>query len=245
MLLKIKAKSLVRGLELNLHPPAFAAPIFRSLLGMYNPYYKNNDDLKCIFIHIPRTGGISFYHAVFDETSGHRGHIPAIRFKMYNLRKFNEYSKVAIVRNPWDRLYSAFSYLKGRIEASNRDDGRWARKYLRNKDFSDFVYGLKNERYRKQILQYVHFIPQYRWITLPNNCNKPVCNTLIRFELLNKEMKKVEKALGVEIEMSHVNSSNKGSYLKAYDHQMKKIVGNIYRKDVEMFDYEFAPKAKF
>lgn len=245
MPLKIKIKSFIRELELNHHLPAFAVPIFQSFLKKYNPYYKNNDDLKCIFIHIPRTGGISFYHTVFNETSGHRGHIPAIRFKMYNLTKFKQYYKVAIVRNPWDRLYSAFSYLKGKIETSNRDDGRWARKYLSDKNFTDFVYELDDKQYQKQVLQYVHFIPQYKWITLPDHCSKPVCDTVIRFEQLNQDMKKVEENLGIKVEMSHVNGSNKESYLKAYDHQMKKIAGDIYRKDIEMFNYQFAPKDLF
>ncbi|HYW35428.1 MAG TPA: sulfotransferase family 2 domain-containing protein [Balneolaceae bacterium] len=238
MPLKTEFKSLVREREFNINP-SFFSPFLRYLLPQYSPYYRDNDRLKCIFIHIPKTAGTSFFNAVFGKQKGHKGHIPAVRFKVYDEEKFRNYYKVSIVRNPWDRIHSAFIYLRKRIGKTDQEAGIWAGEYLSDKSFSEFVLALKDRTYRRAVLRYVHFIPQFKWVTLPDDRKRHVCDQLIKFEQLTEGIKKVEGDLDKKIEMPHYYNSNKQHYTDVYDDRMKNIVAAIYHKDIEMFNYQF------
>ena len=74
-----------------------------------NPYQDINDKYKIIFIHIPKNAGISIEEALFDKKIGHKS---ILQFESHNLKKYHEYFKFTVVRNPYDRLVSAFHFLK-------------------------------------------------------------------------------------------------------------------------------------
>ena len=80
-------------------------------------------DIKCIFIHIPRTGGSSISTALSQrKKEGERFENRAkqkqdkIHFtveqaqKKFGLDVWNEYLTFAFVRNPWDRLVSQYQW---------------------------------------------------------------------------------------------------------------------------------------
>jgi hypothetical protein len=102
-------------------------------LGGLRPF----DDLECIFIHVPRCAGTSVSSGLFGRPSG--THINARMFQtVYSRGEWERYFKFAFVRSPWDRLLSAFRYLRkgGSIES----DRTWARENLvPDEDFGDFV----------------------------------------------------------------------------------------------------------
>ena len=58
---------------------------------------------KVIFIHIPKTAGISIYNMM--RYSGSQNHKTRLDYE-------EDYFSVRVVRNPWDRLVSAYSYVK-------------------------------------------------------------------------------------------------------------------------------------
>ena len=69
------------------------------------------DKKKCIFFHIPKTAGISLVKALFGDLDwGHRD-VKYYR-NVFNKKKFDSYFKFTFVRNPYDRLFSAYSFLK-------------------------------------------------------------------------------------------------------------------------------------
>lgn len=71
-------------------------------------YFKNK---KVIFIHIPKAAGISLYKSIFNKDSfGHQ----TIRYYecFMSSKEFNRCYKFSFVRNPYDRIHSAFHYLK-------------------------------------------------------------------------------------------------------------------------------------
>ena len=62
------------------------------------------DEHQCIFIHTPKTAGISIIHALgFQNT--HTWHLPLKYYEATEPEKFNRYFKFGLVRNPWDRFF--------------------------------------------------------------------------------------------------------------------------------------------
>ena len=86
-------------------------------LRNYNNYKNKNgtlrefEKMKCIFVHIPKTGGVSIGDALFEN--GSPGHRDVTRYRKIFGRKFWSYYKFAFVRNPFTRLISTYEYLKG------------------------------------------------------------------------------------------------------------------------------------
>jgi len=65
------------------------------------------DGPRAIFIHIPKCAGTSIAHALYGHSCWHW---TAEDLRFINREKFDSYLKFSIVRNPWSRLFSAFSY---------------------------------------------------------------------------------------------------------------------------------------
>ena len=62
---------------------------------------------KCVFIHIPRTGGCSIEECFNNTISRDNPHHPLLIDIQQN-RKYKKYFTFVFVRNPWDRLVSWF-----------------------------------------------------------------------------------------------------------------------------------------
>tara|TARA_B100000795_G_scaffold61384_1_gene41186 strand:- start:4448 stop:5413 length:966 start_codon:yes stop_codon:yes gene_type:complete len=82
-------------------------------------FSQNKQNLNTFHIHIPKTGGISIKNYVYGDTTHYNnfGHHSAWRLKeWFNLNKNKEewdnYYKFAVVRNPWDILWSGYKYTK-------------------------------------------------------------------------------------------------------------------------------------
>jgi len=195
---------------------------------LLNAFYKS----KTIFIHIPKTAGVSLLKAIYGDVtlSGHRN----FYFNRIALNIKNEkYFSFAFVRNPWDRLYSSFKFLeKGGI---NIHDKNAYEMYLSQyKNFEDFVI---NGLDRKIIYEITHFIPQSEFIC--NNKGKVLVDYLGKFESLNQDIITLSKKLKKEIIMGHHNSNSKQDYTNAYTDKMIAKVQDIYKKDIDIFNYDF------
>lgn len=139
----------------------------------------------------------------------------------------------AIVRNPWDRVVSAYHFLKGGgIKGDDRHDAdRFVTCYG---SFNEFVLeGFKN----KEILYQIHFRPQYKWIS---DDDELIVDVLGRFEKLQPHFSRWCKQTGLpNYKLPHVNRSMHNSYKTYYSEQTIEIVRRIYRKDIELFKYNF------
>ncbi len=87
-------------------------------------------------MHIPKTAGISVAESLFGYLPYH---YTLSDYKLiYGRRTFRQYFKFAFVRNPFDRLFSAYRFLmKG---GWNEGDRRWAEENIARYDsFAEFV----------------------------------------------------------------------------------------------------------
>lgn len=192
---------------------------------------KPYDENKCIFIHITKTAGTSVAKSLFGYLPYH---YKAIDYRViYGRKTFEQYFKFAFVRNPWDRLYSAFRYLK--TGGWNHEDKEWSKKNLSTFDnFTDFVKQWLN---KDNIQQHLHFIPQHQFIC--DGKGNIIIDYLAYFETINDDFHKIAERLNINASIGHHNASPPDSYKEAYTEETRKIVANIYEKDIALFGYKF------
>lgn len=196
--------------------------------SLLNAFYSK----KIIFVHIPKTAGISVSKAIFGDVSL-EGHRSIMFYKNILNEDFSEYFTFSVVRNPWDRLYSAFKFLeKGGINIHDRNAYE---QYLKEyKDFEEFVINGLN---KKMIYEIMHFIPQSEFICSKDG--KIDVNYIARFENLKDDISKLSEKINNPIELDHHNSNKKVSYKEIYTSDMIKKVEEIYKMDIINFNYKF------
>lgn len=199
--------------------------------------YRRFDETQSIFIHIPKAGGISTIKSLYGEEADGFGHPTYERFlRMYGKKRFDAYFKFTFVRNPWDRLLSAYSFLKK--GGLNHMDQQFCDEVLSGYDtFEKFVMGWVD---KQSVESWVHFIPQYHYV-YDSNMNL-VVNFVGRFEHFNEDFEKVRSILETGTPLKHLNKTGEKkakSYRDAYSPEMAEKVAYVYKTDIELFGYAF------
>ena len=181
---------------------------------------------NCLFFHIPKTAGISVSKSLFGDVKwGHRS--VAFYKTYYGEDTFNSLYKFCFVRNPYKRLFSAYTFLKeGGI---NNQDLEFSKSYLKEYiNFNEFVLkGLE----RKEIMNWVHFKPQYTFICDEND--KVVMDFIGKVENLKTDFNTVCKHLNIK---SELQTLNKSKIIKSeFSEEIKTIIKLKYQKDFNLF----------
>lgn len=190
--------------------------------------------LKFIFIHIPKTSGNSlslFLKHLIDNMVIQRNsrmglnqgidiiceknkrdikHNKIAYYKNTYGEKINDYFKFTIVRNPYDRMLSYYFWGKGK----------------NNQEFN------RNE--------FINFIKM-------NKCfqHEYIDNTfhIIHFENLIDELKEIECFKDIvnfnNYPTLNASTNSKKNYNEILDRELKDLIFNKYKKDFELFGYEY------
>jgi len=194
------------------------------------------DRTQSIFIHIPKAAGSSVCLSLYGNLAG--GHTPMDQYRViFSKEEFNKYFKFTFVRNPWDRLYSAYTFLKA--GGLNQDDKEWSSNNLaRLENFEDFVLNWLSPT---NLHSYIHFKPQLDLLTIPHT-NKMPLNYVGFFENLQSDFEHIKRIVNPDATLKHDNKtlvSTSTGYRNSYTDAMIKKVGYLYRKDIEVFGYSF------
>ena len=176
--------------------------------------------------------------------------------------KFSEYYKFSVVRNPWDRLASWY------IHHHHQHPG-FIKRNLSPEKFKLFVMSIPNIienkldplqdlRYRdfkRDIDDFIAiFRPQHDWLSV----NGEMCmDKIIKVENLNEEFYQLPFVIEINEKIKEENMSGKrqpideiklGHYRKRnvvdklkdlYDQSMIDIVSDVYKEEIEIFDFRF------
>jgi hypothetical protein len=198
------------------------------------------------FAHIPKTAGCSIDQICRPNGIKVIGH--DTRTKEYSTldRRIEDSKKwfsflldepfvFTIVRNPWDRVISSFFYLNQ--GGCNNYDVQDKQKYLENfnGDFKRFVRSLEHSR---EVLEQIHFRPQYQWICDSNG--EIIVDYIGKFENIQRDIFNLTSKVGIQMpELPHLNKSKHLHYETYYDNETREIIGEVYKKDIDFFNYEF------
>ena len=191
-----------------------------------NPILSLFLEKKCVFFHVPKTAGISISNSLFGDIKwGHR----SVHFykSHYGKKVFNSLYKFCFVRNPYDRLFSAYTFLKeGGI---NNQDLEFSNSHLQEfASFDEFVLkGLEKE----EIMNWVHFKPQYTFVCDEND--NIVMDFVGKMENLNADFNTVCKHLNIESELQNLNMSS--AKKNEFSEEVKAMIKLKYQKDFNFF----------
>lgn len=194
---------------------------------------------KVIFIHIPKTGGQSIYEPLEmrggpNTYSGYQqAHLTANELRnVLGTKMFNSYTKLSVVRNPYDRLVSEYFYIQQRMSSGS---GGYI-KELKGHDvsFEDLVKNLaKIDLYEHPQCQRARFLPQKEFIY---SNDALVVDKLFRFENWQEIEKYMKENYNSDI--PHKNKSEHDSYMHYYNPETLAIVNDLYKEDFKAFDYQ-------
>lgn len=187
-----------------------------------------DDNKKFVFVAIAKTACTSIHRRFGIK----KDPIPSIyHMHLNDIIKENpsvkDYYKFAFVRNPYDRLVSAFYNF--RFSPEHRE---WAHPIYKYDVFRDFVLDIENSG----CLDFIHLAPQFDFLRVGDSIGADFVG---RYENLNEDFAKVEAHLGLNhVELPVVRTSRHPHHTLMYNSEMKRKVQEIYEKDFEEFGYE-------
>lgn len=203
---------------------------------------------KCIYIHIPKTGGVSIEHALDmlgDNEKENRdviyGKIKSLDLEKYSFlspvmqhlsiidlkkiipeKEFKEYYKFAIVRNPWDRMVSLYHFTKPYSAKEGNTQENISK-------FDEFLFHGLNP-----------FLKQQQCDFISDDGGNIVVDYVGRFENISSDFKNICLHLGLpSISLPHKNRIYHRHYSTYYSEETKQYVSDLFRKDIETFGYRF------
>ena len=164
------------------------------------------DDRKLIFLHIPRTGGVSICRALDIEGNYHQ--TPRY-FQHHHPGEWAEYQKMLVVRDPVDRFLSA------------------VQKYRPGADPNALL-----DQHGPDITSlHMLFRPASCWWTLPFDVPAQI-DYVLRFENLAGDFARVSELTGarVELEVSNAAPADKGRLVDWAEEMVRKIYAADFNK---------------
>jgi len=187
---------------------------------------------KFIYTRVAKTASSTIVHLLqksvedlerlaTDDWVHDKNHVPLWHLKK-NIpeKEFNLYFKFGFVRNPWDRLVSAYHYSVKWFAINDAQK-------LNLKKFDNFSSWL-----REMYTGFNKYGSQWSYVR--------GCDFVGKTENLQEDFNIICDKIGIpQQHLPHKNKTNHKHYTEYYDDETREIVAEKYAKDIEYFGYEF------
>ncbi|MEM7359122.1 MAG: sulfotransferase family 2 domain-containing protein [Pseudomonadota bacterium] len=160
---------------------------------------------------IPELAALGHGHLNVAEV---QPHLPA--------EQWHGYTKIAFVRNPYDRFISVCAFL-------NRDNPGF-----KENSINWMKAALNRPQFRSRLL----VRPQY--LQLKGTDGQSAMDEIGRYEDLQSSLDRILASLGLDsVQLEVVNRSEHAHYQQSYDDELREMVRQYYAQDLAVFDYQF------
>ena len=205
-------------------------------------------DIKCVFVHIPKTGGQSVEKTLYpkmkaptetnydiftgwdDKNKIWMQHATMQQINELYKHDVTNYFKFAFVRNPYARAVSDYFWMQSEIKKNDS-----FLNYLQEAgEFKRRLTIKRNNKWRGD-----HVIPQFDFL-FDKSENKLV-DFIGRLENFQTDFDKVCDYLKIPRKKlsRQLVAKKRKHYTEYYDDETKQIVAEKYAKDIEYFGYKF------
>lgn len=229
------------------------SPLLKKILYRKKKYWLEKNILlekyKTIYFPVSKTASTSIKVCITSllwlenpNNLVHRTNFDYVKRKEIN-SKYKDYFRFAFVRNPYDRVVSSYKNRILKEVITKRPYIKWVHwNYL---SLGNFYVWMSFKNYVKEICKIDdkiadnHFRTQY-WI-LSNEKQELLPNHIYKFENLSFEFEKIQEKMWVKnkIKLPHLMKSKHKPYRDYYDEETKTLVKERFKKDLEVFWYEF------
>ena len=189
------------------------------------------DASRSIFVHVPRVAGTSLKRALFPD-AWYLTHYRAIDYFLDSPLKYGRYFVFAFVRNPYDRLVSAYEYL---LQGGNNDANKRFRDTVLS-SYASFADLVKHGLGRSEIEKKYHFMPQHRFIVAP--WGSIMVDYVGRYESIEADFATISDRIGLDARLPHRNSSARAHFDEYYTDELRSLVYRHYKTDFDLLGYD-------
>jgi len=223
----------------------------------------NQSKTPLIFVHIPKTGGMSTLNSLSCFELIYHKNIEYDIKKIKDKKKNPEdYLSFTIIRNPWDRMVSNYFFHKQRIhndttlhellfKPNEKEKLKtWIKKhndedeFWKNHEFKDWL-KLFDEKESAKSSSIYHDTIKTSYIDLIGINGKISVDYIINLHNFKKEINLIKILSGKPFNNPkhfHKNKSDHKDYREYYDSESMEIVAKLFKKDIELFNFKFDVK---
>lgn len=189
------------------------------------------------FIHVPKAAGTSIAHALYGRSTTH---VTAAVARLYAPERWDAFPSFGVVRNPWDRALSAYRFARAGGGSGPEAVPIIGPEHYTGPAFSSFARFVEEWLTERDLETADHvFRPQWRYLCDAGGC--ALVGHIGRFEDLDAVARHAGDLLGrpVSIGRTNVTEGGGGAYRDAYTPELRRRIGRLYERDVELFGYRF------
>lgn len=189
-----------------------------------------------MFIHVPKAAGTSINQALYGRFMGHARASDIEKWGSVRLRALPRFS---VVRNPWDRLVSAYRFAKrgrgiGKAVAGMRDPEQY-----RVPEFDTFERFVHEWLVPRDIAR-IDPVFQPQSLFVCDRGKELIVDHVGRLEDLRPTYAFIDDKLGEQVGFDRQNRSGAEiDYRSFYTPGLVALVGQIYQEDIARFGYDF------
>ena len=187
-----------------------------------------NHDKKFVFVGVAKAASTSIHRCLgyADDPTPDIYHMH-LKDIIYCNPEAANYFKFGFVRNPYDRIVSAYNDFKNDLGHQ-----AWAFPIQRHATFKHFAMNLHDSPCK----QFIHIQPQYDFL----DCGGDIAIDFVgKFESLQRDFNTVQKLLGLEVKKLEIHRANSHNHYESYyDEECRQAIYKFYKKDFEAFGYE-------
>lgn len=185
-----------------------------------------------LFIHVPKAAGVSVNQAIYGRPLGH---FYAKDIKRICPKIFINTFSFSVVRNPVNRLYSAYSFSRqggtSIMGMSNPDF------YINNPDFTSFEKFVTNWL-KKQDLSKIDGIFRPQHLYLFDDSKNLLVDKFYKLEGVERNFDEISEKIGKPFILDHHNKSDRKN-IEISD-ELRATIYEIYKQDFELLDYSLS-----